>query len=196
MKHQMFAAAMIAGYQLLATTAYAADCPVDVTDPFELEGDAVIALYDCMKDAMAAGYSKEGDAVGSAYRDWTVTSTRPAVTGPHGNRFLQTFANDIAAEQYLKFAEEGVHMPVGSVLAKESFKIHKKKNIAVVGPLFIMTKLEDGASPDTNDWLYSGLQPNGKPMKFKQSFCHDCHVGWEDQDGLAYPAEEVRLTQD
>jgi len=125
-----------------------------------------------------------------------VTSTRPAVTGPHGNRFLQTWANDIAAEQYLKFAEEGVHMPVGSVLAKESFKIHKKKKKAVIGPLFIMTKLEEGASPETNDWLYSGLQPNGKPMKFKQSFCSSCHIGWEDQDALAYPAEEVRVTQD
>jgi hypothetical protein len=108
---------------------------------------------------------------------------------------LQTWANDIAAEQYLKFAEEGVDMPVGSVLAKESFKIHKKKKKAVVGPLFIMTKLEKGASPDTDDWLYSGLQPNGKPMKFKQSFCSDCHVSWEDQDDLAYPAEEVRITQ-
>jgi len=196
MKRQVFAAAMIAGAQLMATTAFAADCPVDVTDPFDLEADAVVALYDCMKDAMAAGYSKQGDEVGSAYRDWTVTSTRPAVTGPHGNRFLQTWANDIAAEQYLKFAEEGVHMPVGSVLAKESFKIHKKKKKAVIGPLFIMTKLEEGASPETNDWLYSGLQPNGKPMKFKQSFCSSCHIGWEDQDALAYPAEEVRVTQD
>ena len=196
MKCQVFAAALIAGTQLLASTAYAADCPVDVTDPFELEEEAVIALYDCMKDSMAAGYSKQGDEVGSVYRDWTVTSTRPAVTGPHGNRFLQTYANDIAAEQYLKFTEEDVHMPVGSVLAKESFKIHKKKKKAVVGPLFIMTKLENGAAPETNDWLYSGLQPNGKPMKFKQSFCHDCHISWEDQDALAYPAEEVRITQD
>jgi hypothetical protein len=195
MKRQVFAAAMIAGAQLLASSAYATECPVDVTDPFELDEAAVVALYDCMKDKMAKGYAKEGDEVGSNYRNWTVTSTRPAVTGPHGNRFLQTWANDIAAEQYLKFAEEGVDMPVGSVLAKESFKIHKKKKKAVVGPLFIMTKLEKGASPDTDDWLYSGLQPNGKPMKFKQSFCSDCHVSWEDQDDLAYPAEEVRITQ-
>ncbi len=195
MKRQVFAAALIAGAQFLASSAFATDCPVDQTDPFELDEAAVVALYDCIKDKMAAGYSKHEDEVGSAYRNWTVSSTRPAVTGPHGNRFLQTYANDIAAEQYLKFAEEGVHMPVGSILAKESFKIHKKKKKAVVGPLFIMTKLEKGACPETNDWLYSGVQPNGKPMKFKQSFCHDCHVGWEDQDDLAYPSEEVRVTQ-
>lgn len=83
-------------------------------------------------------------------------------------------------------------MPVGSVLAKESITISKKKKAAVVGPLFIMTKGEVGSSPETGDWIYAGLQPNGKPMKFKQSFCHDCHVSWEAQDMLAYPLEEVR----
>jgi len=31
-------------------------------------------------------------------------------------------------------------------------------------------------------------------MKFKQSFCHDCHQSWEGQDFLAYPIEEVRLS--
>ena len=56
-----------------------------------------------------------------------------------------------------------------------------------------MTKMEAGSIPETNDWLYGGLQPNGKPMKFKQAFCHDCHAGWEEQDFLAYPLEEVRL---
>ncbi|WP_262386499.1 hypothetical protein ROLI_026390 [Roseobacter fucihabitans] len=103
---------------LTATGSYAADCPVDVQSAFDLDETQVVALYDCVKDAMAAGYAKERDATGSNYRGWTVTSTRPAVAGPHGNRLLQTFANDIAAEEYLKFAEEDVQMPVGSILAK------------------------------------------------------------------------------
>ena len=128
-----------------------------------------------------------------AYRDWTVTSSRPAVAGAHGNRLLYTFANDIAAEQYLKYADEGVIMPVGSVLAKESITISAKKKAAVTGPLFIMTKGEAGSAPETADWVYAGIQPDGKPMKFKQSFCHDCHVAWEAQDMMAYPLEEVRL---
>lgn len=195
MKRQVFAAAMIAGTQLMASTAYAADCPVIETDPFEMTEIAVIALYDCMKDSMVKGYTKQDDAIATTYRSWTVSSTRPAVAGAHGNRLLQTFANDIAAEQYLKFEEEGVQMPVGSVLAKESIKISKKKMKARIGPLFIMTKLEEGGAPETDDWLYGGVQPNGKPMKFKQSFCHDCHVSWEDQDNLAYPLEEVRVSQ-
>ncbi|RLJ60672.1 cytochrome P460 [Litoreibacter meonggei] len=188
-----FVAAATIATALTSTAASAADCAVDVEDPFDLEAAQINEIYDCLKDAMAEGYAKQGDEIASNFRSWTVSSTRPAVAGPHGNRLLQTFANDIAAEQYLKFAEEGVVMPVGSVLAKESIKISKKKKKAVTGPLFIMTKMEAGAIPETADWLYAGIQPNGKVMKIKQSFCHDCHANYPDQDMLAYPLEEVRV---
>jgi hypothetical protein len=187
------AAALVAGFTL-APAAHAQDCPVPAgTDAYDLDDAAVMALYDCIKDGLAEGYAKAGDPVGSVYREWTVTSTRPAVAGPHGERFLQTFANDVAAEQYLKFAEEGVEMPVGSVLAKESYKINAKKNVLRKGPLFVMTKVGLDEAPDTMGWLYAGVQPNGKVMKVKQSFCHDCHAAYEAQDALAYPLEEVRI---
>jgi len=189
-----FVAAAATATALTSTAAFAAVCPVDVEDPFDLEAAQIAEIYECLQDAMAEGYAKEGDEVGSNFRSWTVTSTRPAVAGPHGNRLLQTFANDIAAEQYLKFAEEGVEMPVGSVLAKESITISKKKKQARIGPLFIMTKMEEGSIPESADWLYAGIQPNGKVMKIKQSFCADCHAGFPDQDMLAYPLEEVRVS--
>ncbi|OUS35016.1 recombinase [Rhodobacterales bacterium 56_14_T64] len=176
------------------TAAQAQDCQVSTTEPFDLTEADIASIYDCIGDRMVDAYSQGGDMVAKNYRNWTITGTRHGVAGAHGNRLLLTYANDIAAEQYLKFAEEGVVMPVGSRLAKESININKKKNAAVVGPLFIMTKLEAGAANETNDWLYSGIQPNGKPLKFKQSFCHDCHQGWEDQDFLAYPLEEVRVS--
>ncbi len=189
-----FIAATTTATALMASAAIAADCAFDVEDAFDLEAAQIDKISACLKDAMAEGYAKQGDEVGSNFRSWTVSSTRPAVAGPHGNRLLQTFANDIAAEQYLKFAEEGVKMPVGSVLAKESISLSKKKKKARVGPLFVMTKMEDGAIPETADWLYAGIQPNGKVMKIKQSFCHDCHVNYPDQDMLAYPLEEVRVS--
>jgi hypothetical protein len=56
--------------------------------------------------------------------------------------------------------------------------------------------METGSILETNDWLYTGIQPNGKAMKVKQSFCHDCHQAYEDSDFLAYPMEDVRLGQD
>lgn len=194
MKRQLFAAATLAVSLLMGQTAVASDCKVDVEDPFDLEAAAITEIYDCIKAEMVEKYTKGDNEVAASYRDWTVSSTRPAVVGAHGNRLLQTFANDVAAEQYLKFADEGVVMPVGSVLAKESIKISKKKKKAMTGPLFIMTKGEADSAPETADWVYSVVQPNGKMMKFKQSFCHDCHVSWEAQDMLAYPLEEVRVS--
>ncbi|WP_291735937.1 cytochrome P460 family protein [Leisingera sp. F5] len=171
--------------------ALAQECLVD-GDPSELEAEAVSRIYECIEAKMAEGYAGNGDPVGAEFRSWHVTSTRPALAGPHGERFLQTFANGIAAEQYLKFADDGFTMPAGSVLAKESFKV--KKGNAVPGPLFIMTKLAVGGAPEAGDWLYAALLPNGKEMKIKQSFCAGCHMNWEDQDSLAYPLEEVRLS--
>lgn len=179
-----------------ASVASAQDCTaITVEDAFDLDETQINVLYDCLQEKMATGYAKEGDDIGSNYRSWAATATRPAVAGPHGNRLLNTFANDIAAEQYLKFEEEGFEMPIGSVLAKESITVSIKKKAARPGPLFIMTKVGLDEAPDAGGWLYSGLQPNGKVMKVKQSFCHDCHVGWEAQDSLGYPLEEVRVTQ-
>lgn len=177
-----------------AGAASAQECTaISVEDAFDLEEAAINVLYDCLQERMAMGYAKQGDAVGSEYRTWAATATRPGVAGPHGNRLLNTFANDIAAEQYLKFEDEGFEMPVGSVLAKESITVSIKKKAARPGPLFIMTKVGTQDAPDTAGWLYAGLQPNGKVMKVKQSFCHDCHAGWEAQDYLGYPLEEVRV---
>lgn len=195
MRHTALAAAALIAGLAFAPAAHAQDCAVEVgTDAYDLDEAQVIDLYDCIKDSLAAGYAKAGHEVGSVYRDWTVTSTRPAVAGPHGERFLQTFANDIAAEEYLKFAEEGVEMPVGSILAKESYKISAKNGKLRRGPLFLMTKVGLDEAPETLGWLYGGVQPNGKVMKVKQSFCHDCHAAYEEQDALAYPLEEVRIS--
>ena len=184
-----------AGIALAASSVHAQECQTDM-DAWDLDDAQVMALYDCIKDQMAEAYGKSDNPVASEFRSWNATATRPAVAGPHGERFLQTFANDIAAEEYLKFAEEGVEMPVGSVLAKESFSLHTKgdkKGQPRVGPLFIMTKVAPGEADETDGWVYAGVQPNGKELKFKQSFCHDCHAAFEGQDALGYPLEEVRI---
>ncbi|WP_264210442.1 cytochrome P460 family protein [Leisingera thetidis] len=169
--------------------AFAQDCPVE-GDPAELEAEAVVEIYDCIEARMAEGYAANGGPVAAEFRSWQVTSTRPALAGPHGERFLQTFANDTAAEQYLTFAEDGFTMPAGSVLAKESFAVKEGK--AVPGPLFIMTKLAAGGAPEAGGWLYAALMPDGTEMTIQQSFCAGCHLNWEARDSLAYPLEEVR----
>jgi len=172
--------------------AMAQDCTFDKkADAFE-QAD-VDRLYGCVSDRLAAGYAANDHAVGSVYRTWKATSIGPAAPGPHGDRFLFTFANDVAYEQYVKYADEGgFSMPVGSVLAKESFKL-SKKGTPRNGPLFIMTKVAAGEADEFDNWVYSAVQPKGKVMKIKQSFCHDCHAVFEDQDSLGYPDYDVRF---
>ncbi len=175
-----------------AGAAAAQDCAVPSSDPFALDEAQIVEIYDCMKQAMVDGYTAGDNEVAPVYRDWTATATRPAVAGPHGERVLMTFANDVAAEQYLKFASDGFEMPAGSVLAKESLKITDNATVRV-GPLFIMTKVAAGEADEFDNWVYSAVQPNGKAMGISQGFCHDCHAAFADQDSLGYPLEEVRV---
>lgn len=181
-------AAALLALGLAAPASAQASCPV-AGDPWDLDAEAVDALYDCMSAVLATCYARGGDPVGAAYRGWTVTATRPAVTGPHGERFLMTWANDVAAAQYLRYEEGAFEMPVGSILAKESFGV--SGGMAMVGPLFVMTKVAD--APETDGWRYSGVQEDGASMGVSQSFCHDCHGGFEASDSMGYPGAAVRI---
>lgn len=182
------AAAMMAG----GSAVQAEECSFDI-EIADFEQADIDRLYNCVNDSLAEGYAKEGHEIGSVYRSWQVTATGPAAPGPHGDRFLLTYANDVAFDDYTKYAsDEAFSMPVGSVLAKESWKLSKKGKPRR-GPLFIMTKVAAGEADETDNWVYSGVQPNGKVMKVKQSFCHDCHAAFADQDSLGYPDPDVWL---
>ena len=185
------AAALALGTPLaFAPAAFAQDACAVEGDHWDLDAAGVDALYECMEARMLEGYTKEGDEIAAVYRDWAPTATRMAVAGPHGERFLNTFVNETGAEQYLAFEQGEFEMPVGSILAKESVAV--REGTARVGPLFFMTKVDD--APDYDNWLYAGVQPNGKPLRISQDFCHDCHGAFEDQDSMGYPLEEVRVS--
>ncbi len=189
------AAAAAVGLAALALgqPAAAQDCPVEAEDAYAMTDEQVTALYACIEAAMAEAYAQGDNPVADAYRGWTVTGVRPGPDPTHGDRLLLTFANEIAAETYLAFAEEGVEMPVGGILAKESIAVANGQGR--IGPLFIMEKLGLEAAPDTGGWSYTAVQPDGQMMNVPQSFCHDCHVNFEGQDSLAYPAAELRVAR-
>ncbi|MEM7654017.1 MAG: cytochrome P460 family protein [Pseudomonadota bacterium] len=154
-------------------------------------------VYECISGKMHAGYVKGKKrwvpaSIVNNYPNWTKASTAPANPGFHSDRFLVTYVNDIGKAEYLKFADEGVNMPAGSVLVKESFSVNKKGE-AVPGPLFIMQKAAAGKSPRTADWYYMMVSAKGVPQGVNvYQACHQCHSGFETQDYMGYPVEEVR----
>lgn len=169
-----------------------AECTTDVTKD-DLTDAQVVELYECIKGELREGYSSQGDERATAYQSWGAAATVPGGVGNHGSRFLTTFVNDTGYLEYVRFKDEGVKMPVGTVIAKESFNVNKKGKVKR-GPLFFMEKVAAGEADEFGNWVYSALQPKGKVMKIKQSFCHNCHTNFEDQDSLGYPEEDYRIT--
>lgn len=193
--------AAAAGLTLAASAAQAAsDC--DPGKPAsELSYEQAQSVYDCIKDGLYEGY-QQGDKKWIPaefvrdYRDWTLVSRLPANPPWHGGRYLQTWVNGVGAEEYQKFLEERGPMPAGTVIAKESFKVTDDGK-AQKGPLFIMQKAEAGTSPETADWYYMMLSPDGAPVGIDPvAACSECHQGnWGYRDGLGYPLEDLRVSR-
>lgn len=165
----------------------------------ELTGEDAQALYDCLADDMLAGYAT-GDKrwipaeLVADYRGWTPASSHPAAPGFHGERFLTTWVNGIGAPEYLKYEEERGPMPEGTLIAKESFTV-TEDGAATTGPLFLMQKVAEGASPETGDWYYMMVAPSGQPQAVDVvTACSACHQGnFGYRDGLGYPVEDARI---
>lgn len=169
-------------------------CTFDAEVP-DFTQDQIDALYDCVRDELPAAYGAGDNEIAAVYRNWEAAATGPAAPGFHGGRFLNTFVNEVGHADYIRYEEddESFEMPVGTVIAKESYTL--RDGAPRLGPLFIMTRGVTADYPDTDGWIYSAVQPNGDPMGISQSFCHDCHGGFSFGDSLGYPAFEVRLGQ-
>ncbi len=181
-------------FGMFATTAaYAADCKTDVKKD-DLTTEQVTALYECIKTELRAGYEKKGLEHTKEYQSWKPVATAPANAGVHGKRFLTAFVNEVGYDEYVKFSDERGPMPVGTVIAKESFNVSKKGKVKK-GPLFLMTKVAAGGDADEfGNWIYGVVSPKGGKVNAKQKFCHGCHGNYEDQDSLGYPLEDVRVS--
>lgn len=177
---------------LFSGAAFAACSTTTAKD--DLEDQEIQALYECIQSQMREGYAKGDNAWAKDYHiNWKAASTQPAAPGFHGGRFLMTFVNDTGHAEYIKFEEERGPMPVGSLIAKESFNVSKKGEVKV-GPLFFMEKVAAGTADEFGNWVYSAVTPGGKAMGIKQSFCHDCHNNYAEQDALGYPVEDYRVS--
>lgn len=183
---------------LVVTTSAHAAC--DVQKPGDtLTGDEAEAVYDCLKADLQAGYQKGPkrwipEAFVKDYPSWTKASAFPAAPGFHGGRFLVTYVNSVGADEYMKYKPENVTIPAGTQIAKESFAINEDGKVSK-GPLFLMEKVAAGKSPETDDWYYMMVAPNGAPQAVDVvTACSECHLGnFGEQGGLGYPVEDARI---
>ena len=140
--------------------------------------------------------SESGEDIPVDYLDWSVFNTAPYQSATHGNRFVNNYANPTGADEYGKY-EDGGPMPVGSVLAKESFMV-TGNGVVKPGPLFVMEKMAAGFLEESGDWRYSMVMPNGKIMGItngdgsgKVEFCIQCHIVAE-RDSMFFLPDEYR----
>ena len=154
--------------------------------------------YACLRADMTGGYGKAGLKMVKGYAGWTNVAAAPYQSDTHGGRYVNNYANKHAARDYSRFEKAG-KMPVGSVLAKDSFAVRPDGKTGA-GPLFIMEKMPGGFSKSTGNWRYSMVMPNGKVVGMTNGkgagavkFCNECHASVaEDQDYMFFLPEESR----
>ncbi len=158
----------------------------------------MMRVYDCIIDEMLAGYAKSGNPSAVAYKDWPRFSKISYTSDTHGGRLVNNYANDVAKSEYSKF-EDGGTMPVGSILAKDSFTVSAGGRVSP-GPLFLMEKMSAGFDADGGDWRYTLMMPSGQVIGVtggsgsgSVAFCKDCHIAvGDDQDFQFFLPEELR----
>ena len=155
------------------------------------------ALGDCLRPELQAAYARSGNTVAAGYAGYTQYSTQAYISATHGGRLVENYGNAVA-KAYGKYENAGT-MPVGSKLAKPSFSV-KGDGKGVLGPLFIMEKMQGGFNAESDDWRYTMVMPNGavagttngKGSKNVQ-FCIGCHQSvTPEQDNIMLLPEEYR----
>lgn len=163
-----------------------------------LTAQEAAAIYRALADDLAQTYALSGDPVSAGYRDWQRFNTAPYKSMTHGRRYVSNYANAIARD-YGKHEAAG-RLPVGSVVAKDSFVVTEDGTVSA-GPLFVMEKMEAGFNYVSGDWRYSMISADGVLLgrtkgagAERVEFCIACHLAVEDQDHLFFVPQQVRLS--
>ncbi|MDP6566927.1 MAG: hypothetical protein QF578_19020 [Alphaproteobacteria bacterium] len=164
----------------------------------ELTAAEARSAYDCLVKEMVGGYGKSGMAVASNYKGWSNYASQPYVSDTHGGRYVNNYGNAQAAS-YGKYESAG-RMPVGALLAKDSFVAMPNGKLAG-GPLFLMEKMPAGFNKASDNWRYTMIMADGSVFgttkgagSGKMTFCYECHMSVaEDQDSLMFLPDEYRV---
>jgi hypothetical protein len=163
-----------------------------VRDPARLTEEHAARTYLGIRDEMIAMYRLSRDPNAEAYARWPVYVSAPYQTAAHGDRYHNIYARS-SERRYGRFEQAGEMAP-GTVVAKDSFSVSADGKV-YPGPLSIMEKLPAGASPETGDWRFTEIMPDGSvygatggPLAGNVAHCVGCHrVVAVTQDWLYFP---------
>jgi hypothetical protein len=165
-------------------------------NPAELPPAQAELIYQIAAPSLEKGYTMSNHPVAEAYHTWPRFNTAPYLSVTHGNKYINNFANEIAGT-YGKF-EDASEMPVGSVIAKDSFSVTESHEI-LLGPLFLMEKMPAGFNEVSGNWKYTQIQPDGTVLGETNGegsdavrYCIGCHAAVEQQDHLFFVPRAYR----
>lgn len=150
-----------------------------VGDPAELSDADAEHIYRRLTDDLRNGYRLSGHPVAGAYQAWPRFNRSPYRSATHGERFVNNYANGLG-RAYGAFERAGL-MPVGTIVAKDSFTVTADGDV-LPGALFVMEKMARGFNPESRDWRYTMIMPDGSVFGVtkgensdKVQFCMSCH---------------------
>ncbi|MCA3261032.1 MAG: cytochrome P460 family protein [Telmatospirillum sp.] len=166
------------------------------TPPDHLTPTEVAATAACLAPALDAVLASAQDPVLRGAETWAPMSR--AYRGSEHGMFLQVYANEAAAASYRRY-EQGAAIPLGGTVLKRSFRVAADGK-AEPYALFVMERMPQGFSPDTNDWRFALIGPDGRlvgatngPDDAKVRYCASCHATARRQDFLLFVPPGLRL---
>ena len=192
-------AVLVAGVSVSTAQTTDQDAHLAIENPADLSKDEAQKHYRSLTRRMARGYAAAQLDLIRNYQNWPLFNDAPYISATHGQRFVNSYANRMAHNYGTM--QEGEMLPVGSVLAKDSMTVTDEGNIHP-GAMFVMEKLPEGASPETADWRYIMVLPDGSLFGDTMgnraaavAYCHDCHEAVADRDYTFYVPEEYRIAE-
>lgn len=175
------------------------DAHLTIDNPADLTKEEAQLIYEDLMDRLEKGYASSRLKIISNYQSWPAYNDAPYVSATHGQRYVNNYANK-RAHNYATL-KDGEVLPVGSVLAKDSVTITQDDQIFPAA-LFVMEKLPEGQSPDTADWRYIMVMPDGSlfgdTMGSRSdaiTHCHECHESVASRDYTFFVPEEYRVKE-
>lgn len=152
--------------------------------------------YDGLVGDLASGYAKSG-LIDAGYINWTRFTTTPYFSSVHSALTVHIYTNDIGEAAYSAYGGEA--MPVGTIVAKDA--IGQTADDIVPAPMAFMEKMEPGFNPDTGDWRFAMIAPDGMvvgvtngPNEGRIEFCVACHrAASAANDWLFFPPAGMRI---